>query len=199
MSLSRFRFPGGALLALILTGCLSSDLFESEDTVEFPVFVSGSPQRVSGAWVVQESNSPTLSFSRTYNDPPVDTFRVGRLFPSRFVIPQTPYALELNRDTTWGVHFYTQPDPVTGISGDVKVWRGFPCRLSRAVGYQWGPDGTGDTIRVVFSGARVERGGDSLRVILAIDTGASRAADPRVDFSPGAWIYGRATARCPDI
>jgi hypothetical protein len=193
------RFVAAGALASVLAGCLIS-----EKEVEFPIFVSGFAGAVKArnsagptgkmlGFGITEGDTGTFRVSERRNDPP-DTTGVGSI---AFIGRESRYFLELQRSSTTVNRYLFAKDPVTGAIAKGEIHPGFPCKLSQPTGYQR-VAGASDSVPLVFSGVRLEQMSDSLRLILLIDTAASRAADARVDFTGKTWIYGSARATCPD-
>jgi hypothetical protein len=197
------RFMVGCLLAVVLTGCL-----QPEKEVEFPVYASGFPSAVqarnqSGAtgkmlgFGITEGDTGSFRVSSGRNPPPFDTAGSGGIFPSRSIARESRYFLEVQRAYTTVNRYLSIKDPLNGAISVGKGHTGFPCTLSHPTGYQQ-ISGVIDSVPLVFYEVRLELMSDSLRLILLIDTAASRAADARVDFTGKTWIYGSARATCPD-
>jgi hypothetical protein len=196
--MTRRRILSGALAAL-LAGCI----FEGERHVEIPLFVSGYARTVPGyeangapgaplGFGIVDGDSGVFLVDRTHFPPPSTQGSWAIMsYPS-------PYSLAVTAAYTGVFRDLAQPDPQTNVKAKGRTFAGFPCRLSRPRGYQR-VNGTGDSIALVFSELRLERHGDSVRLFMGIDTAASKAADARAVFGDSAWVYGTATATCPEI
>jgi hypothetical protein len=104
-------------------------------------------------------------------------------------------SLVIRRDSTFVLRL-DGPTPFSPLYEIQAEYAGSPCKFSAPRGYQIGPNAYNDTIPLVISDVRFTASTDSLRFTMVIDTAASKAANPRVNFTRREF-YGTVQINCP--
>jgi hypothetical protein len=109
------------------------------------------------------------------------------------------YVLSLQRDSTKILTPTTSPNPFipSVYYKTLHAYAGMPCKFSRLRGAVWNASANAG-IPLVIESVTVRLVNDTLRLSMIVDTTASRAAYPAIEFSKG-WMnfYGTMRVSCP--
>ena len=167
-------------ICALLVGSLQGCLVPEEDTTfeqTLTLWASAMPSRQSESGATPYVKGPLLEFQGT------GSLKLNSLYARDPILPDSvPIVMSAH-----GHDLIVFPDAAflsrTRFSSSGFWMKGFPCEFSTPTGYQWGPEGVGDTVTVVFSEIKIIRDPDTVRLLLVLDSAASMAANPRADVS----------------